>query len=765
MFRIRPRRVNILALALVLAAISPVWAAPAWAREIRGRVLDKESLAPLPKVAVILLETKLAAETGPDGNYRIADVPDGTYQILFEKEGYLPIVNRIRVSGDKKETVVDASLEMLRKEITVTADTYARPETVASSRQSLSGAEARSLPGVFEDVSRALQVIPGVATSGDFKNDLIVRGGSPAENLFMLDSIVVPGLSHFGSQNSSGGFFGVLNANLVKDLDFYSGGFPAIYGDRLSSVTRVGLREGDRGRMAGRLNLSLFGATGTFEGPLPAGLGSWIASLRKDYFGVIPRNLTLGMTVVPDLADAQTKIVFDLSPRLQLSLVGLGAVDQITIEETGGDAANRMHMEIRDRLDIYGATLKSILGRFGVAYLTVSRTRSLYNYSETRKGQENYGIRTDETDTTARLDLELSPLPRLQIMGGASYEDIGAVDRSRFRGGYMVIDRMGFRFTRSDWSHGLSSAKGSLYVQASAGLGERLNLTAGLRSDYFRYTGETTVSPRLGLSYRVWKETNIRLSYGIYYQFPETFWLNSHPSNLDLRALRAEHAVFGIEHEFPGNLRAGIEIYDKRYHNYPVDPSNPFLTLANQGGSLVPTFFGSRLVGAGTGQARGIEFLLRKAPTGKLFWLVDYSYAVVKYRALDGVLRNGDFDFRHILNAVATYRLSGTLEISAKWRYLGGQPYTPFDMALTVPKNNEYFDMTRINENRYPAYHRLDIRLEKRFIFKKWSLDVYLDVQNVYNRKNVYYKFWDNGQEKTVYFFPLLPFLGIQAGF
>jgi outer membrane receptor protein involved in Fe transport len=765
MFRIRPFRLGFLVLGIVLALGSSAPAAPAGVHELRGRVLDKSSLAPLPKVAVGLLETKLAAETGPDGTYRIADVPNGTYQVLFEKDGYLPIVTRVRVSGEKKEFVVDASLEALRKEITVTADTYARAETAASSRQSLSGAEARSLPGVFEDVSRALQVIPGVATSGDFKNDLIVRGGSPGENLFLLDSIMVPGLSHFSSQNSSGGFFGVLNANLVKDLDFYSGGFPAIYGDRLSSVTRVGLREGDRSRLSGRLNLSLFGATGTFEGPLPAGLGSWIASLRKDYFGIIPRGLTLGMTVIPDLADAQTKIVVDLSPRLQLSLVGLGAVDQITIDESDGPVASRMHMEIRDRLDIYGATLKSILGRFGVAYFTLSRTRSLCNYTETRNGQENYAIRTDETDSTAHFDLELSPLPRLQIMSGVSYQDIGANDRSHFRGGYTVIDRMGFRFTRADWSHGLSSAKGALYVQASATLGDRLKLTAGLRGDYFRYTGETTVSPRLGLNYLVRQGTEVHLSYGVYYQSPETFWLNSHPSNTDLRALRAEHAVLGIEHEFAKDLKAGVEIYDKRYHNYPVDPSNPFLTLANQGGSLVPTFFGSRLVGAGTGYARGIEFSLREAPTGTLSWLVNYSYAVVKYRALDGVLRNGDFDFRHILNAVATYRLSGTLEISARWRYLGGQPYTPFDMGLTVSKNDEYFDMTKINEYRYPAYHRLDVRLEKRFIFKKWSLDVYLDVQNVYNRKNIYYKFWDDGQEKSVYFFPIIPFLGIQAGF
>jgi len=145
--------------------------------------------------------------------------------------------------------------------------------------------------------------------------------------------------------------------------------------------------------------------------------------------------------------------------------------------------------------------------------------------------------------------------------------------------------------------------------------------------------------------------------------------------------------------------------------------------------------------------------------------LVDYSYAVVKFKALDGVLRNGDFDFRHILNAVATYRLSGTFEVSVKWRYLGGQPYTPFDMSLTTAKNSAYFDMTRINELRYPAYHRLDIRFEKRFIFKVWSLDVYLDVQNVYNRKNVYYNYWDDGMERTVYLLPILPFFGLQAGF
>jgi hypothetical protein len=747
-------------------ALAALLAFPADAlHEIRGRVLDKSGLGPLPHVAVTLLDTRFGAVTGPDGTYRLPGVPDGTYQILFEKDGYLPVVSRLRISGERKEFTADASLEALREDITVTADNFARAETVASSRQSLSGAEARSLPGVFEDVSRALQIVPGVATSGDFKNDLIVRGGSPSENLFLLDSVRVPGLSHFGSQNSSGGFFGLLNPNLVKDIDFYSGGFPATYGDKLSSVTRIGLREGNRARLSGRLNLSLFGATGTLEGPLPAGTGSWIASLRKDYFGVIPRSLTIGMTVVPDLADVQAKIVVNISPRLQLSLIGLAAVDNIAIEDASENLDRRTHFDIRDRLEVYGATLKAILGRSGVAFFTLSRTRSLYDYAETRGGATNYAVRAEDTSTAARLDLEFSLRSGLHLMSGVSYESLEANDHSTFRGGYTVIDRMGFRFTRTDWSHGFSSAKGAFYLQASAAVTGRLKATAGLRADRIAYIGETTVSPRLGLSYALGPRSSLHLSYGVYYQSPETFWLNSHPANNDLPSLRSEHAVLGFERALGGDIKGRVEIYDKRYHNYPVDPSNPFLTLANQGGSLVPSFFGSRLVGAGTGYARGVELSLQKAPSGKLSWLVDYSYAVVRFRALDGVLRNGDFDFRHIFNAVATYRVSGTLEISAKWRYLGGQPYTPFDMTQTAAKNNEYFDMTKINELRYPAYHRLDIRCEKRFIFKKWSLDVYLDVQNVYNRKNVYYRYWDDGREKTVYFFPILPFIGLQAGF
>jgi len=755
----------VLAILICSAALAADPASQVKKAAVFGTVKDKVTLAALAGVRVSLLPTGFSAETDSRGNFRFADIIPGSYQLLFEKDGFLPFVANINVPAEKNEVRAEAVLEAIHKEITVTADKFSRPETVASSRQSLSGTQVRSLPGIFEDVSRALQVIPGVASSGDFTNGLIVRGGSPIENLYMLDWIQVPGLSHFGSQNSSGGAIGLLNTDLVKDIEFYSGGFPAYFGDKLSSVTRIGLREGNRSRFSGNVNLSLFGVSGVAEGPLFSSRGSWIFSLRKDYFSTIPPDMTLGLTVIPDFTDAQVKIVYNLSSRLQLSVLGLGANDSLNIEESDEPPERRMKINIGDHQYVAGATLKSLLGKGGVAYFTLSRTDSRYSYSFSSSGLERYTIRSEDKETSVRLDLEYFLLPKLQFMSGFSIKKIQANHHVYYRGGYIVIDRMGFRFTRKNMDASLYGDKLAFYLQASYPLTEKLKATAGIRGDYFGLIDDFTLSPRLGLSYAFLAESAIHLSYGVYFQSPETFWIGSHPDNIHLPSLRSAHVVFGVEHKIARNLKIRVEIYDKTYDHYPVDSANPYLTLANLGGSMVPTFFGSKLVGVGSGYARGFEISVEKSLAGKFSWFIDYSYAVVKYKALDGILRNGDFDFRHILNAVASYRLSATFEVSVKWRYTGGQPYTPFDLTLSELKNDSYFDMTAINTLRYPPYHRLDLRLEKKFVFKKWSLEAYLDVQNLYNRKNVYFTFWEDKTQKTVYYLPLIPLVGLQAGF
>ena len=729
-------------------------------------MINKAARAPLSLVKVTLLETKFSVVTDDAGEFLLKGVPAGSYQCLFEKDGFLPALVKVTAAGGARDIVVEAALEALQKEITVTADGFSRPETVAASGQRLTGADVRRLPGIFEDVSRAIQIIPGVASSGDFRNDLIVRGGSPAENLFMLDFVQIPGLSHFGSQNSSGGgYFGVLNANLVKNIEFYSGGFPAYYGDKLSSITRITLREGDRMRIHGGLNLSLFGVTGNVEGPLMNKKGSWIFSLRKDYFFAVPKSMTMEFTVMPEFFDVQLKAVYDISKRLEFSMLGLVATDNLDIEESDEPPQDRMKINFRDHQYVAGGRLKWILGKSGVAYFALSRTDNRYFYTETSHSLERYTIRSDGKETTGRLDAEFFITAKLQVMSGLSYKDVEAGDHIYFRGGYIVIDRMGFRYTKKNMDAGLKSGKWAFYLQTSYPLMPRLKATGGIRIDRFDYIGQTVSSPRLGLSFALRPNTSIHASYGVYYQAPETFWLDCYPTNKTLKYLKSEHAVFGLESSLGRDIKVKAEIYNKTYHNYPVDSANPYQTLANLGGSVIPTYFGSPLVSVGSGYARGLEVSVEKILRDKWSWLIDYSYSVVKYKALDGVLRSGDFDLRHLLNAVASYRLSATLDVSMKWRYAGGQPYTPFDLQLSEQKDTSYFDMTRINTLRYPAYHRLDLRLEKRFAFKKWSLDAYIDVQNLYNRKNVYYTFWEDGKQKKVYYLPLIPFIGIQAGF
>jgi hypothetical protein len=732
---------------------------------VRGRVTGKTGAAPLEGVRISLLDKAPAATTGPDGTYILENVPAGIHQVLFEKDGYLPAVVRVRVA-DGRDSLANAVLEALHTEITVSASAATRPDTVASSGQILTATEIKALPGILEDISRAVQVVPGVASAGDFRNDLIVRGGAPAENLFMIDWIQVPGLSHFGSQNSGGGgFFGLLNPNLVKSIDFFSGGFPASYGDKLSSVTRLLLREGDRIRFRGDLDLSLFGASGSVEAPLPGRAGSWVLSLRKDYFFAIPKNWTMDFTVVPNFFDIQTKAVVDISRRLSFSLVGLAAEDNIHIEESDRPADQRMVIRMKDHLYLLGGTLTWLLGPSGVLRITLAQANSRFFYSESSHNQERYTTRSDNIETSVRLDAEFSLAPRFQIMTGMSYRAIDAGDHILFRGGYMVIDRMGFRYVKTNMNAGLTSGKWAFYLQASAALLRGLRATAGVRIDRFEYIDQTVAGPRLGLSCDLWKNASAHLSYGFVYQAPETFWLDSYPGNRSLSYLKARQAVFGFESLVGPAVKATAEVFLKDYFNYPVDSANPFQTLANLGGSVIPTFYGSPLVSAGTGFARGVELSAQSAQAGRWTWLVDYSYSIVRYKALDGVLRNGDFDYRHLVNAVVTYRAPRGWNASLKWRLIGGQPYTPFNVVLSEQKNGTYFDMTQINTLRYPAYHRLDLRLEKTWAFKTWSLEAYLDLQNVYNRKNVYYKFWDDGEERTVTYLPLVPFLGLQASF
>jgi outer membrane receptor protein involved in Fe transport len=732
---------------------------------ILGRVLDRVTQQPLFGAKVSIVGSELKAETDNQGQFRIGRVPVGSYQLLFEREGYRPVVisDVVVETGHPNQQFVEMDLEVIEEKVTVTADYFSKEATSFTSTRNLTYEEIRRMPGAAEDISRVIQAMPGIAASGDMKNDIIVRGGNPTENLFIIDNIQIPNINHFGAQGASGGAIGLVNTDFIHDVSMYSGGFPVSFGDKLSSAFKIILREGNRDRFSGDINLSIAGFGGTFEGPLFSKKGSWMFSLRRSYLELLS-GISLGLTAVPDYWDSQIKIVYDLSDRHQLSLLGVGGIDRIKVKNFDDPFVGYLKIDNRQREYVLGVSLKSLWGKNGYSILTISRSFNKFFYDVNDREEKIYKSDSYEEEETLRFDLEYSLNPKAQLAAGVSFKRIGSSNDIFIKGGY---DPFGLYQPPKDVQLDLSTSKIAAYLQFSHDFHPKLKGTLGIRADYFEYIQEFALSPRLGLSYQILPRHTLNLSYGIYHQSPEYIWLVSHPENESLGYLRADHLILGWEYLLKEDVKFSVEVFDKKYMNYPVDVNNPFFTLANSGGYFGPSFFGGKLMSEGTGFARGVEFFLQKKFARKLYGLVNYSYSRVKFKALDGVLRPGDFDYCHIFTLIAGYKPSSNWEFSFKWRYTGGRPYTPYDEELSKQVLEGRLDLEQINALRFPPYHRLDLRMDRRFHFRKWNLVVYFDLQNVYNRGNVYGYIWDSVEEKvtTVYQWRIMPVGGFSIEF
>jgi outer membrane receptor for ferrienterochelin and colicin len=291
----------------------------------------------------------------------------------------------------------------------------------------------------------------------------------------------------------------------------------------------------------------------------------------------------------------------------------------------------------------------------------------------------------------------------------------------------------------------------------------RAKLTAGARYDYFNLIEKKGyLSPRVSLSVTISPKLTINTSYGIFYQSPSYIWIVGNPGNNNLKDIRADHYIAGVEYLFDEATKLTVEGYYKAYSNYPVSNARPYIILANNSGFESENSFGlESLTSDGTGTAKGFEVFLQKTLTKSLYGAISFSYSDVKYKALDGVERRSDWDNRYVLNVNAGYKAGKNWEFSAKFRLAGGRPYTPIDPA------NGNIDYGNYNTLRLPAYHRLDVRAERRWFFTKWTLTTYIDIQNIYNQKNIYEYRWDPFNKEVIVNknLGILPTIGVSAEF
>ena len=722
---------------------------------ISGEVRDAITQQPLTGANVFVVGTTIGTTSDDKGYYVIKNIAPGKYHVKAAIIGYESSSNPDVVVMPQRNKMISFNLKASIIEmdvVTIQSDYFAKPTENVVSVRTLSPEEIRRSPGSAEDIFRVMQSMPGVATAGGKSAQMIVRGGSPDENLTLLDNIEIYNPIHFARTGESMGIISIVNPALLEKVDFLTGGFPAKYGDKMSSVFDMTLQNGNKELYNMDVNTNIAGFGVTMDGPLVEN-SSMVFSLRRGFFDLL--TSLLNKPAAPRYYDAVGKITYDLDPNNRISLVGFYYLDQI---DKLGSTKESSALSKYDYLarDDYGSAMglnwRSLISQRAFALTTVSFTGNGWTTrqgSETNRALRGEDILEKEFTVKSELTYQFSPVLDLKIGGLVKMIDSkneSWTPEDTTRSG-VIIPAATISYTPD------MTSKDALYMQSSYRIVQPVTIFAGLRFDRFALTNESNISPRLALSYRFLESTSLNLAWGKYIQSPASYQISPDPLNLSLKSSTAFHYVAGLEHRLADDTRATVEVYHKELSNLVVDPDSSNL-----------------LLNTGSGYARGVELSLQKKFTDGFVGSASYSYSVSKRRD-NGTQALYDFEFDrpHIINLIAGMEVGEGWQIGAKFQYASGNPYTP--VVGAVMKNGVYYVVDGgYNSARYPAYHKLDVRIDKKFHFSSWTLTAYLDLWNIYNRQNVLsysYKLDSGGIITTTpqYDFGLLPIIGLSAQF
>ncbi len=778
-------------------------ALPGWANtgQIGGKVLDARTLQPLVGVNIIIEDTQLGAATDADGLFLINNIPPGSYNLSFHYLGYQTLVKTNVVVNPAQRTVLEIHLnpEALKGEkVEVLADYFETPPGVVVSTRSVDMEEVMRDPGSALDIQRVMQAFPAVVSGSDQKNEIIVRGGMPGENLFLMDHIEIPNPNHFGDKGTGGGPINMINTLMVRKVDFYAGAFAARYGDKASSVMDISLREGNSERFSGKLEIGMAGAGVLAEGPINGGRGNFLLSARRSYLDMIIRSI--GLTAVPHYYNLQGKVTYQINPHNKLLINGIFGADNIHIKNkgtTGGYSRGAENVKYAGSQYAVGATLQTFWSSRMYSYTTLSTVENDWDIQvyRTQNQQTYYTDQSTEREHTLKTDIYLQATPTLRLNWGASFKAVRfAHDIWSRQDTLFVYDRTGSDpdtvigiyqiYPEYSVKHHDPSFKTAAYLQATVQLLSRLQATLGLRYDYFDFNRFHAFSPRAGLSYKLTPRLTFNLAYGKHYQSPAYSELTANPKNHYLKSKYNHQIVFGVEYFPREDTKMTLETYWKGYRDVPI--FRRFTTPEPM------DWYEQEMLNRGKLWAKGVELFFQKKLTRNWSGIVSYSYSIA--RALD--LRNQteydwDYDYRHVFTIIGGYKkrlypfrwyqnlkeqlwykillwlipLGDEVELSFRFRYMGGRPYIP---KVYHPELHRWLveEQLKLNSQRYPAYHRLDFRLDRRFFFGSWNMVMYLDIMNIYNHHNLWeYQYNEDGTITNIWQYEVMPVLGVVLNF
>jgi hypothetical protein len=731
---------------LLFCASLPVFAQTG---SIRGRVSDALTNEPVLFATVAVAGTQTGTTTDFSGSYVLDGLAPGLYAIEVSYVGYETRREfEIQVSSGRP-VILDFRLETTStrlEEVVVRASPFRKTEESPVSLRTIGVAEIQRNPGGNRDISRVVQVLPGVTRVASFRNDLIIRGGAPNENRFYLDDVEVPVINHFATQGASGGPVGMINVNFIREVDFFSSAFPANRGNALSSVFNFKQADGRNDRVGGTAMLSATDVGATLEGPIGERT-TFLLSARRSYLQFLFQ--ALGLPFLPTYNDFQAKVKFRLDQRNELSFIGLGAIDQFRLNLKANETEEQQFLlanlpETPQWNYTNGLVWKHYTGS---GFWTFVLSRNMLNnqalkYAGNEAGSEDNLIlryRSQEMENKLRIE-HTNRFGGYRFNAGVAYEYVRYTNSTFNRiftpQGPLTVQ---FQSALDFHKYGLFSQISRRYLQ------EKLTLSAGLRMDANSWSEQMAnpldqLSPRLSLAWAFTDKLALNASAGRFYQLPPYTILGYREDgrlvNRDngIGFIRSDHMVLGLEFNTASNSKLTVEAYYKNYANYPFLLRDS-LTLANLGGDF-GVIGNEPAISRSAGRTYGMEVLFQQRLYRGFYGIAAYTLGFSEFEDRDGRLRPSAWDARHIVNMTLGKRFGRNWEAGANWRFQTGLPFTPFSERSALAQNWDVNgrgipDYKRLNSLRSGVIGGLDIRVDKKWFFERWSLNVYVDVQNV----------------------------------
>ena len=716
---------------------------------IKGSIKDKLTNMPIIGANIVLVETSYGSSSDLDGKYELLGLKPGIYNIQVSYIGYETISqSEIEVQGVRPTIFNFELIENLNKldEVVIKAASFNKTAESPVSLRTIGVSEIKRNPGGNRDISRVIQSLPGVTSTASFRNDLIIRGGAPNENRFFIDDIEVPVINHFATQGSSGGPAGMINVDFVREVDFYSGAFPVSRGNALSSVFNFKLKDGrdDRIGMTATAGATDIGIT--LDGPL-GDKSTFLLSARRSYLQLLFK--AIGLPFLPTYTDFNTKYKYKIDNKNEVTFIGLGAIDDFTLNSEANETEAKQfilgRLPVNTQWNYTNGIAYKHYGESG--YTTLVLSRNMLNNEATKYFNNDESVasnlilkyKSQEIENKVRLET-FQKKSGWNFNIGTSYE-FAKYSNSTFNKIYTNVgpDEINYSNQFSLHKYGFYGSLNRKYFK------DKLSISIGARIDGNSYSEQMNnplkqFSPRFSASYQITNKFAYNINLGRYFQLPPYTVLGYSEKEIlvnkenEITYIVANHFVSGFEYNISSSGRITIEGYYKKYNNYPFLLREQ-ISLANLGGDF-GVIGNEPVTPTSIGRTYGIELLMQQRLYKGFYGILAYTFGHSEFTNVRGLYAPSSWDSRHIINMTAGKRFGKNWEMGLRYRFQSGLPSTPFDTDSDLKINWDrnfagILNYNKINTLRNDPVNGLDIRIDKKWFFRGWDLNVFLDIQNV----------------------------------